>query len=419
MKHSDYIRSYGAVAGRVTGNGLTNAMHLQNVSIISNYCGDKETERDDARYHGGVIGELGVSVADNSKVYLEADHIKVQDERPYAYKDDVVDARTYRCAFGGIIGLLTNSCVAKVSDVELNTGEGQIMKGGGIVGYAEAASAVELSGTTDFSKTRYKDYWSAGQIIGGQDSALIYARGDGEGHGWTLERCPSRYAGQNNDIGNYGEVYLKAEGASTGLSADLITIDETTHQIILKNPSDSNFLDGAVLNDTDDFALLAIAWQAHGTFPVAGVNTASYVNLQTQTITLNSDVDLTGTGITGISRDSQQDAMVYSGTMDGQGHKITLAIGETYGLRDGSEIKAEAEGGGKIYPYKWDNVYSHTDIGMFAQSRGKINKLTIAGQIVMSNISDRSSVGGFTARARGSMTLSEVTAEESIVIDAC
>ena len=422
LNHSEFIRAYGTIVGGVYGNGTSNAIVVKKMNIVSNYCRkDREDreDREDARYHGDVVGELGFSDDKGQAVYLEADTIKVEDAKPYAYKDDYTYSKTNDRAYGGVVGLASQGTTSKISNFTINTGNGEITKGGGVIGYAEAGSAIELSGKTDLSSARYAKYWSAGQIVGGQDSALIYARGDGEGYGWTLERCLSEAASKNNDIGNYGEVIrLKADGASTGLSADLITIDETTHQIILKSPSDSNFLDGAVLNDTDDFALLAIAWQAHGAFPVAGVSTDNYKNLQTQTITLNSDVDLSGTGITGISRDSQQDAMVYSGTMDGQGHKVTLALGETYGLRGGSEIEAEAEGGGKIYPYKWGEVYSHTNIGMFAQSRGNINKLTIAGQIVMSNASDYSSVGGFAARARGSMTLSEVTAEESIVIDA-
>ena len=424
MKHSPYVRAYGAVAGEVTGevtgNGVLNAVYLKNLDITSVYCSG--SDRGDARYHGGLIGELGVSGNENAAVYLEADNIVVNDNAPYVYNEKDPYTYTNLSAFGGVVGLSAKGCVSKIGKFKLNTGKAEISKGGGVAGFAEAGSAVELSGTTDLSEVRYAKYWSAGQIIGAQDSALIYAKGDGEGHGWTLERCPDTYASQNNDIGNYGEVIrLQADGTQAGLGADLIQIDAGTHKIQLKTPSDSNYLDGvdgAVIADTDDFALFAIAWQTHGAFPVAEVTTENYTSLQTQTITLNGDVDLTGTGITGVSRDSQQDAMIYSGTLNGQTHKIVLALGETYGLRGGAAVKEGEEGGGKFYPYKWGSYYNHTDIGLFAQTRGGVNNLTLSGKIALSNAADYGSVGGYAAKARGSMTLSGVTMEEKITIDA-
>ena len=419
MNNSNYIRAYGAVAGCVQGdlnNGVLNALYLKKLKITSDYYG---TKRSQARYHGGVIGELGATGNSNAAVYLEADTIEVEDTNPYAYNDNDPYATIDRCAFGGIVGLSAKGSVSKIRNIQINTGTGEISKGGGSVGFAEAGSAVELSGTTDFSKVRYAKYWSAGQIVGGQDSALIYARGDGEENGWILERCLSNYASQNNDIGNYGHVIrLKAEGTTTGLSSTLIGINDATHQINLASPSDTNFLDGALITNTDDFALLNIAWSTHGAFPVAGVTAANYTNLQTQTITLDGDVDLTGTGITGVSRDSQQDEMEYSGTINGQNHTIKLALGETFGLRNGNKIAKGAEGGGKLYPYKWGSYYNHTAIGMFAQARGNVNQLTVAGQITMSNVSDFSCVGGFAAKAKGSTVFSGVKIEEKITIDA-
>lgn len=53
------------------------------MNIVSNYCG---SDRNDARYHGDVIGELGISGNKGYAVYLEADTIKVEDAKPYAYK---------------------------------------------------------------------------------------------------------------------------------------------------------------------------------------------------------------------------------------------------------------------------------------------------------------------------------------------
>lgn len=60
---------------------------------------------------------------------------------------------------------------------------------------------------TDLTGVNYNAAATVGQLVGYQDSALIYAVGDGNGNGWTYKR--SNFTTGNayvNDIGNYGQV---------------------------------------------------------------------------------------------------------------------------------------------------------------------------------------------------------------------
>ena len=69
------------------------------------------------------------------------------------------------------------------------------------------------------------------------------------------------------------------------------------------------------------------------------------------TINLNADVNLSGTGVVGLGFDSANKLQTFRGTFNGNNHKITLAIGEPYGIRDNKPIASDdtSRGNGKIY----------------------------------------------------------------------
>lgn len=77
-----------------------------------------------------MIGELGISGDKGKAVYLEADTIKVEDAKPYAYKDNETNSRTNKQAFGGVVGLASQGTTSKISNFTINTGNGEITKGG-------------------------------------------------------------------------------------------------------------------------------------------------------------------------------------------------------------------------------------------------------------------------------------------------
>lgn len=79
-------------------------------------------------------------------------------------------------------------------------------------------------------------------------------------------------------------------------------------------------------------------------------------------ITLDGNIVLTGTGLTGFTRDNQAGSdttyCVYSGKFDGGNHSITLATGEPYGKRGNSDITSHSdEGNGKIYRHVYNGLF--------------------------------------------------------------
>ena len=401
---------YGAVIGQVISDNRTCKLILQNISLKSIYV--KGGNR--SNYQGGIIGRIG-SV--DKPVYVEMNNINVDADMPFA-------ASTR--GFGGVAGQLTAGSILKAVDLTVKTrdtanSDFAIWEGGGLVGYAGAGSVLELSGTTDISGARFNPFQNkyVGQLVGAQDNALIYARGDGNGNGWTFKRSATAY--KVNDIGNYGEILrLKDAGgtAATGLSTDLITITDD-HIVTMKAPSAAYGENEISIASVDDFALLAITWNSQGYFSAdaGNINSQTWKNLFTKNITLAADIDLTGTGIIGLTRDNRignDTTYSYQGTFDGRGNTIIMAAGETFGLRGDSA--ASGEGSGQLYSYCNDSN-CHTDIGLFAQAGGSIKDLVIKGNIMFSTYGGWGNAGGIAGRTCGtSVLVQNVRAEETITL---
>ena len=431
--------AYGAIVGHVTSITKASTLCIRNFNIIS-----VASNKGKANYHGGLVGVLGSVNIESDASYMEVENISIHIVNPYSGDEA-------GRGFGGIVGRLATNSTLKVKNVSVDTtskvngkkiGEDDyIWEGGGIVGYAEKGSVLELSGTTDLSNTYYVGRYVTGQIVAYQDDALIYALGDGNGNGWKLVRSKGQGTDTNissgivNDIGNYGEVIrLKYGEASSGLGETVIKIDETTHDAILNNGTALNWGGATItLNSTDEFALLSIAWSSEGYFSAdpTNVNKDNWESLFSKNINILSDVNLTGTGITGFGRDTtSSDSKTYSGTLNGQKEngesaRITLSIGKNYGLRDGEQ--ATGEGSGKVYTTIGTN---HSYLGLFAKAEGTIENLIIDGEINVSTHGGRMNdiradkghtsavaVGGIAAVLSGSAIVNNVTMEQTIKVD--
>ena len=411
-------RSYGAIAGKVVADMIESIVKVQNMTITSTY-------NNRATYHGGLIGEVGSKDNSKSSVYLEVSNVAITVYNPYADGNER--------GFGGLAGRLAQGSILKTENqVKISTDttakDPKIWEGGGLVGWAEKESVIELSGETDLSGAHYiGNRYNAGWLVGYQDCALIYAKGDGNGNGWTYKRgsagkqyYENSVTNVTNDIANYGQIIrLNAEDgndSTSTLSSDLISIDENTHRVELKESY--NWSGDITLDSADEFALLSIAWNSHGYFSADSTNTITEKNwnaLQSKNITLSKDINLIGSGITGLSRDTNENEdNTYSGTFDGKEHTITLAIGEAFGYVGEKETLAtlDDDGCGKVYAadYKYHNAQ-----GLFAKTSGAtIQNLTIAGTINLSNRYDSISAGGIAAVTSGTTTISNVSAKEAI-----
>lgn len=408
--------AYGSIVGQVKSNsGVENALFINNCKVQSTF------NNDNTQYHGGLIGKVGENNNNNAAVYVEvngtsSDGIQITASNPTAQN----------IRFSSIIGCLSMGSVLKMTGtVKITTGN-NISIGGGIVGEAAAGSAIEFNGTTDLSEVRYDrdNKANKGQLIGSQESSLIYARGDGNGNGWKFIRTNAANK-ELNDIGNYGEVIrLQADSnPAAGLDKELIKIN-AEHQIELKQATayqgNSNYSGDITLASKEGLALLAITWQTRGYFSAdsVNINTKSWENFRKKNIFLSADIDLTGTGILGIERDIEDKSKPYEGNFDGNNHTIKLAIGETYGQRKSQSgsletVSDKVWGNGQIY----SAGNTHNTLGLFSIASGSVRNLTISGFIHASTENGWADIGGYAAELRGnnrSVTIENVTASESM-----
>ena len=400
---------YGAIAGQITSRYKESTLIIQNLNIDSNFT----TGSNRPSYHGGLVGQIG---NDKTCSYVEIKDVDIKITNSHA--------GSY---FGGITAYLSKQSILRVYNVKIVAAgnDTSLWEGGGILGYANVGSVLELSGITDLTDVGYQGRYQVAQLVRENNNGLIFARGDGNGDGWTYKRSKfEKYSSYINDIGNYGQVIrLKSSEESNvnnGLSYNLVTITDE-HVVILPYRDWSGNI---TLSSADDFALLSIAWNSRGTFSAdsKSISTSSWTNLYSKNITLTGDIDLTGTGISCLTRDSFDGEKEYTGIFSGNNQKLTISIGETFGYQGENLVTTEGKDGcGKVYAY---NNY-HNYQGVFAKFKssntGKFESIVFDGKIHVSNVGGAITVGGIAAYANGdanSVTTQNVTVKEQIIVDA-
>lgn len=107
--------------------------------------------------------------------------------------------------------------------------------------------------------------------------------------------------------------------------------------------------------------------------------------------------------------------MCFSGTFKGNGHKITLAIGETFGYKKDKKAFENQAGCGIVYAMR----NYHAAQGLFVKTnKATIQNLIIDGKINFSNAVSSIKAGGIAAYSLSTennpTVLSQVTVQESI-----
>lgn len=364
---------------------------------------------------GGIIGRLGW-VNSAAKVYVSDVNIELTSSgssdvggvigNHWGSSVEKVDNVSVKAAvsgceyFGGVTGVTranTNfSVTVLVNNLTVATAEDKpITSGGGVVGRANCKTLIRLSGITDLSGTRYLESDGLGQItsLNNANSAfagpLVFATGSGNDTDWTLIRGRNK-SGEGypelDDIGGYGEV-IRLGGK---LPKDFLTVDESTGKLTVNGSNES----AATISSVEDFARLAITWETNGVFKLV-----SDANWSSMGITLANDIDLTGTGVYGLSREGMGGDTPFTGTIDGGGHSITLSIGEAYGTWDGkAKVDVNDAGNGRIY--------RHKQLGLFAAGNGNAKNLTIDGTINVDTKVDDMAVGAYAATCKSGNDLS-------------
>ena len=416
---------YGGLIGRYNNDGLTEKLEIGAVMATS-------TNSASASYYGGAIAFVGDSITDGSTdggaVYVKFDGLTVSATG--------ADSMT----FGGLSAKADNAFI-DANNVTIGvTGEHKF-KGGAVVG-SIASGVLRMTGYTDITNT-YANLLSyeSGQIVGYRDNALIFATDN-----WTLKRGAAVAA---DDIGSWGEVIrfnTKTETeeddivTSTAYGFDdsddetddtVVTINETEHYAVVSAPvydeDDSNII---YVETVSDFAKAALNMQINDSgnsgdgvlwFDETSNTSSSLLGMD---IKLGNDIVLSGTGLGGFTRDNDKtdsleaEKCVYTGTFDGDGHSITLAIGEPYGKRGTTAVTDHSvNGNGKIYNHKYIGLFgiTNTSTGVTTAQNVTLKGTIDVSSVKVSNEDIRNAyVGAIAGRAKSCFNVENISMTDTV-----
>ena len=261
-----------------------------------------------------------------------------------------------------------------------------------------SSGVLRIQGTTDMSGATNK----TAQLVGTRGSALVYALGNGDGSGWVFKRSSGiTFTGNSktDDIGDWGEV-LRISSANGFAENTFFTVDMTHHTVTVA-PHVQN------MGSAADFVKTALNIQHNdgdkGCLKFSSGSTSS--SLLETNLSITSDIDLSGTGIQSFTRDDGTNGY-YKGTFNGNSHKITLAIGEAYGLKStGAAVSSNDNAANGM-------IINHTHQGLFAKADGAtFTGLTVAGfdHTAMNAVGF---MGGLAAVSKGNLTLTDIITEQ-------
>jgi hypothetical protein len=368
--------NYGGLIGKYSANNLESTLKIESVKTSS-------TLNSDCSSYSGLIAEVGNS----SYVEIDDANINISNSKSVIF-------------YGGVVAKAGSGIFINIGNVKVNGNYTAASASGGLVGYS-TSGVIRLHGKTDLSASKPTGTtYRTGQLIGIRNDTLVYAVGDGStlnstaeeysnsnknNNDWYFNRCSKVYV---SDIGDWGEV-IRLNGS------DLYETDNGNdkYALLYKNNHVVKLMgfisdDGYIKNLTE-FAAYALSFQIDesDTFKkTKAVSSTCLIYLDTDTI------DLSGTGLTGFTRDnviSNNDGNENKAKFKGlftisasiNNTTIRLAAGEVYGCRNETTISsADApEGSGQIY--------DHSYLGLFGQktenivSSCQVKNITVSGSI--------------------------------------
>ena len=408
--------NYGGLVGKLWGKKSGEALRaftVQNGAAVSFGVGSSGK----LTYAGGLVGYLGEgNGSPNVSAVVISDATVTCATSGYASNNG---------KYGGAVGVVDTNNVLEVRGLKVETASNATIGGsnGGFAGVVGSSwlGIVKFSGVTDLSDARFAENDHTAQLVYENFNSLIFAAGSGSDGGatagdiakWQYKRPTTPV--NIDDVYSYGQVIR----LGSKLGDNLITINDS-HQWSF----DSNLVktgEAFALANINDFAKLAITWQTSGYFSaVEGVTNSNFASqVPSANITLSADINLSGTGFTGLTKDRiplningvDENSHSFTATLNGNGHAISLAVGEPYGMRGDSKIVSDdtSAGNGKIY--------RHGRLGLFAAINGAaVSDVTIAGSLKFDNGAaiDAGSLAGAIA---GGLTLSGATCKTNIACD--
>lgn len=408
--------NYGGLVGKLWGQKSGDALHaftVQGDTAVSFGVGSNGK----LTYAGGLVGYLGEGggSANVSAVVISGATVTCSTSG-YASANG---------KYGGAVGVVDTNNVLEVRGLTVKTASGATIGGanGGFAGVVGSSwlGIVKFSGITDLSHATFVENDHTAQLVYENFNSLIFAAGSGSDGGatagditkWQYKRPTTPV--NIDDVYSYGQVIR----LGSKLGDNLITINDSHQWSFASNLVKTG--EAFALANINDFAKLAITWQTSGYFSaVEGVTNSNFASqVPSANITLSADINLSGTGLTGLTKDRiplningvDENSHSFTATLNGNGHAISLAVGEPYGMRGDSKIVSDdtSAGNGKIY--------RHGRLGLFAAVNGAtISNVTIAGSMKFDNGSaiDAGSLAGAIV---GNLSLSGVTCKTNIACD--
>ena len=370
-------RNRGGVIGNYRTNSLNNTLNITNTRVVVS--GNTTST-------GGLLGTVFNQTGSDPAV-PHPSYVSI-------YGNEVVSSGNG--VYGGLVSNSGNSGpFIDVSGTNVVSGTNI---NAGVVGNMDTG-VLRLQGTLDLSGATYVD-WGSGKVVKERDKSLIYALGTGSS-GWIIKRNTSSVEKNVNIIG-WGDV-LRVDGTNL-VEGDLFTI--TNHSLTINQAY-------STISTLTQFVLTALNIQLNDGENIGALNFTSgdsntSVELLKSTITLGADIDLAGTGILGFTRDNGT-PQVFTGTLAGGNHTISLATGELYGVN--------SSGVALVAPSFIDTyIDRHTNNGLFAAigTGATISNLTIDGTFNTYVGVDNVDFGALATSCTGTVSLTNVTSSVDI-----
>ena len=308
---------------------------------------------------GGFLG----AVNGGSKLYLTLSSCTVENLSPAQAANS-----------GGLVGKLGNiTAHLKVTDSTVSGGSiNSSNSAGGLVGQAEDHGHLIEVDTFTLTAANIRGN-NCGGLVGEMKSGVVYMHSvptlnittipSGASHGWIVGNrgnalvcskeawtpiATSNPEKQLNDTGIWGQVLQLSQ-----FEDGLVTLDSQNHNVSIRAlPQKAG--DYYAINTLTDFASVALRLQLS---PVGMLTIDSDISGGAVNLNLNTNIDLTGTSLTGLTRDNSV-GEYYSFNIQGNDHTITLP-----------NVKIFAGPGSHIFQ------------GLIGQCRSglTLNKLTVAG----------------------------------------
>ena len=350
--------AYGGLIGSYKANELSNCLKIKNLTAVPSNTLDANT-------FGGAIA-LFADAATSNAAYVEFDAFNLTSAAGVSAADGKL--------FGGLVAKTTNGYIY-AKDVVIGTTTISEFNGGSLIGNI-GNGVLGMTGKVDLTNAAPKAGDSNGQLVGTRGDALVYAES------WNY--TPN--AAEIDNIGSWGDV-LVIDGTKI-TSSNVFTI--SNHEITILTPTESTVENKTykVINTVADFAKTSLLFQINTSNNKIITNSTTNYPATTNISFTNTDaLNLSGTGLRGITRDNGSTAVEYSGTVAGNSHTVILDIKNV---------------GGSSRP-----VYRHSYNGLLANAKNAtFNDLYLDGTITVKSLKDTVYAGALAATATGTFNAS-------------